>query len=269
MRADSELTPAEEQELMTFVAAHPELGAELKAYDLTRLSPDEEVVYSEKESLLRSEPSKRVIAFPQWRRYAIAAGVALLVFVSFYKYREVNKSVEDITVTHTIPVTPGNVQPVVDTSASVLPRQEEAAKTGIATVTPAQVPAAVPNHKQHKIIPLVKEEKQEQVQEKEQGVAIVKDTVVPVRSVGTVEAPPQIVKKTQPADHVDTVIAAPVLPIAEVQQQGKTKKKSLIDRLPIDESNKHQLKNLFRIAKSTYNGVSKAKQELDGGEINR
>ena len=39
LHADGELQPAEEQELMAFLDAHPELKAEMTAYDLTRLSP--------------------------------------------------------------------------------------------------------------------------------------------------------------------------------------------------------------------------------------
>jgi hypothetical protein len=264
MHADGELQPAEEQELMEFVAAHPELKAELKAYGLARLSPDETVIYSDKDSLLRSEPSKRTIAFPQWRRYAIAAGVALLLCFSFYRYREINKNTNSIAVTNTpATITPKNVQPVVDTSTAVVPKDVQAPKTDIAVITPPRKIAPATTHKQQKMVPVVREEKQEQ----ERDVAIVRDTVVPIKPVVPVDAPPQIVKKEPPVSHVDTPVAAPVLPIAEVQNDGKTKKKSFIDRLPIDESNKHQLRKIFRITKGTYAGVSKVKQELDNGEI--
>ncbi len=262
MHADGELQPAEERELMEFVAAHPELNAELKAYSLTRLSPDESFVYTDKNSLLRTEPSKRVVAFSQWRRYAIAAGVALLISFSVYKYREVNNSTNSVVVTSSpATVAPKAVQPAIDTTTTVVHQPARVPATDVAVVAHPPKPAPVANHKQHNTVPVIKEEKQER------DIAIVKDTLAPIRYVGTVDDPPQLVKIEAPANHVDTAAAVTALRIADVQDDNKIKRKSFIDRLPIDESNKHQLKNLFRFAKATYHGVSKAKQALDGGEI--
>ncbi len=263
MHADGELEPAEERELMEFVSAHPELKAELKAYSLTRLSPDETVVYTGKDSLLRTEPAKRVIAFPQWWRYAIAAGVALLLSLSFYKYREVNKIVDSIAVTN-IPatITPKTVQPIMDTNTAVVPKEIQAPKSGVAIVTPQRKIAPVTDCKQHKVAPIAREEKQEH------RVAAVKDTTTrAVQPIAPVEQPQVAVEKEQPIIRVDTTAAVAALPVPEAQDDGMPKKRSLIDRLPIDESNKNQLRKLFRVVKGTYNGVSKVKQELDTGEI--
>ena len=85
MHADGELQPTEEQELMSFVDAHPELKSELALYNRTRLPADDTIVYAHKDSLLRDETPTRIIAFPLWKRYAIAAGIAALLFVSFFK----------------------------------------------------------------------------------------------------------------------------------------------------------------------------------------
>ncbi len=263
MHADGELQPAEKQELMDFVAAHPDLKAELRAFSLTHLSPDETIVYAGKDLLLKPEPSRRIIAFPQWRRYAIAAGVALLVSLSFYKYREVNKSVDGITVTHTMPVMPKAVQPVIDTNTAFVPKEVQSPKTGVAIVTSPRKIAPVTNRRQHKpIMPLIKEEKEEQ------AVAAIKDTTTKaVQPIAPVEQPQVAVKKEQPFIHVDTTATVAALPVPEAQDDRMPKKRSLIDRLPIDESNKNQLRKLFRVAKGTYNGVNKVKQELDAGEI--
>ena len=114
---------------------------------------------------------------------------------------------------------------------------------------------------QRKTSPVAKEEKQER------EIAIAKDTAKPVRSVVPAEEPGVAVKKEKPFIQVDTTTAIAAQPTAEAQDDGTTKKRSLIDRLPLDESNKNQLKKLFRVAKGTYNGVSKAKQELENGEI--
>ena len=86
MHADGELNPAEEQALMAFVNDNPELKKELAAYTMTKLVPDTVIVFENKESLLKTEDKRRVIGFPMWQRYGIAAGVAAILFISFYKF---------------------------------------------------------------------------------------------------------------------------------------------------------------------------------------
>ena len=264
MHADGELQPAEEQELMAFVALHPELKAELKTYELTRLSPDTTVVYADKSSLLRSEPSKRIIAFPLWRRYAIAAGVALLLFVSFLKYNGGSRSKDEVAKTNTAPIAlPSIVLPVADTATDVAPRVEPAPQTNAVAVVHHSKPLpGVPRKHRDRAREtlLVREVKQEQ------EAPIVKDAVVPERTAMPVEDQP-IAKQVHQANRPDTLIPVALVQPTDQSDDAKPRKKSLIDRLPIDEANKHQLKKLFRIAKGTYSGVSKAKQELEDGEI--
>lgn len=77
--ADRELTPEQEQALLDFVAAHPELKPELEAYAATRLQPDETLVFAEKETLIKTEPGGRTVWLGGWKTYAAAAGVILFI----------------------------------------------------------------------------------------------------------------------------------------------------------------------------------------------
>lgn len=81
--ADGELGKEEEQELLAFVAEHPQLQAELNAYAATRLQPDTGIVFADKESLLKTEGgSSRAIWPGNWKTYAAAASVIL--FITFF-----------------------------------------------------------------------------------------------------------------------------------------------------------------------------------------
>lgn len=81
--ADGELSKEEEQALLDFVALHPKLKAELDAYAATRLQPDMEVVFADKESLIKTAGGGRTMTLGNWKAYAAAA--CLLVFaVVFY-----------------------------------------------------------------------------------------------------------------------------------------------------------------------------------------
>ncbi|MCB0695785.1 MAG: hypothetical protein KDC07_00390 [Chitinophagaceae bacterium] len=77
--ADGELNHEDEQALLAFVAQHPELQAELKAYAATRLQPDTTIVFEGKEDLMKDEPRKGAIWLNGWKTYAAAASVILFI----------------------------------------------------------------------------------------------------------------------------------------------------------------------------------------------
>ncbi|MBW7912220.1 MAG: hypothetical protein H3C54_00600 [Taibaiella sp.] len=54
--ADRELTPEQEKALLDFVALHPELKPELEAYAATRLQPEEAMIFTGKDALIKTEP---------------------------------------------------------------------------------------------------------------------------------------------------------------------------------------------------------------------
>jgi len=83
--ADNELNEAELKALMAFVEEHPELKKELNAYAATKLVPDEELVFGNKDILLKKGGSD-TIALNRWYYYAAAA--AVLFFAVFIVNRE-------------------------------------------------------------------------------------------------------------------------------------------------------------------------------------
>lgn len=112
--ADGELKPEEEQELLAFVAANPELEAELKAYAATRLLPDESIVFDNKESLLKTAEPARRIALGNWKMYAAAACVLLVAILFAIDRRDMEEippvAIAEETVTE--PVTKNPSQPI-------------------------------------------------------------------------------------------------------------------------------------------------------------
>ena len=88
MHADGELSPEQEQALMSFLYEHPDLQGDLTAFTMTKMVPDATETYALKDTLLRPEAAAKpvVMAFPQWRRYAVAAAVVALLAVPGYKY---------------------------------------------------------------------------------------------------------------------------------------------------------------------------------------
>ena len=82
--ADKELTKVEEKALLNFVAQHPELKPELDAYASVVLTPDTNIVFSEKKDLLKESPKASIISFSRHKfYYAAAASVIALLFILF------------------------------------------------------------------------------------------------------------------------------------------------------------------------------------------
>src|SRR5690349_9629178 len=85
LEADGELDEAGQKELHAFVAKHPELKKELAAYMATRLQPDTELVFTNKDTLLKKGGSSRTISMRSLWTYGAAAAVLLLVAVTIIK----------------------------------------------------------------------------------------------------------------------------------------------------------------------------------------
>lgn len=112
--ADRELTPEQEKALLDFVARHPELKAEMEAYAATRLQPDEAMVFTGKDALIKTEPGGKTIWLGGWKAYA-AAACAILFIVLFGINRHSKEEIQPVVVkneTITEPVT--TPPPVID-----------------------------------------------------------------------------------------------------------------------------------------------------------
>src|SRR5260221_14455169 len=73
---DNELTDAERIEFFKFAAAHSLVQEELDIYQQTKLQPEKEVVFANKEILYRREEKTPVVTM-QWWKIAVAAAVIL------------------------------------------------------------------------------------------------------------------------------------------------------------------------------------------------
>lgn len=107
LHADRELTPEQEKALLDFVALHPELKPELEAYAATRLQPEEAMIFTGKDALIKTEPVGKTMWLGGWKAYAAAASVILFI-VLFSINRHSTKETQPVVVknqTITEPVT--------------------------------------------------------------------------------------------------------------------------------------------------------------------
>lgn len=136
LAADGELGDEELAQLQEFIKQHPELENEWKLYMATRLQPDETLVYTAKETLLKKET--KTITFGKWWMYAAAACLAILIAIPLLRTGEEIKPADEIVQTKTTiseppiktePASPENKPGPTETSEAV-------AKTGLATQLP-------------------------------------------------------------------------------------------------------------------------------------
>lgn len=114
MAADGELGETELQALHAFVAQHPELKQELAAYMATQLVPDTELVYENKESLMKRGGGRTMSLRNLWVSGA-AAAVILMVAITITKQKRNEEG--PLPVAHNQTATPA---PAVPDSAEEL-----------------------------------------------------------------------------------------------------------------------------------------------------
>ncbi|MBC8172638.1 MAG: hypothetical protein H7X71_01920, partial [Chitinophagales bacterium] len=76
---EGNLTRQQEKQLTHFLEAHPELRAELELFQHTKLRPDMNLVFENKE-ILKKQETGRVITMASWKKYSIGVAAALLLF---------------------------------------------------------------------------------------------------------------------------------------------------------------------------------------------
>lgn len=107
---DDELTDEQKNVVEKFVAENPSLQKELSLLQQTKLQP-EEIVFTNKESLYRSEEKVRPIVI-NWRRVAVAAvlllGIGFATFSILNKKKISNGVGEEVAKTNEQKSTPGN-----------------------------------------------------------------------------------------------------------------------------------------------------------------
>lgn len=249
--ADGELGHEDELALMAFVETNPELKNELALFGHTRLTYDPSEVYPDKSSLLKTEPAKRIIGFPAWRRYSIAAGIAALIFIGLFRYLPLNKDNGVIVKKDTVkPQTPILVLSKVDSTRIETP-QNQALHT---SPVPAPANFIAHNKKNNPVKQEIKEAPVDQKVAEKRNTEIHDSAIINTLTVAAI--------KEIPGDNVNTVIVAVKdIPNYTVKENTNVVKKTLWDRLPIDDLKK---KKLAAIAGAVANISGDADADNDG-----
>lgn len=267
MHADGELSPAEEQALMSFLYEHPELQHELTAFSMTKLIPNDDLVYTRKVTLLKPAGGAAVVPFAPWKKYAVAAGVAAILLFGTYRivYNEVRHT-PDIAATTDVPTS--------HTPATTVPAQQVAAATPAAGNT-ATEPATI------------KEEAHTGTQVPATHRAIAQahqltstlNAAVANQNMGeknnrnrqelaAIEKP---INQVKPAEMIAwenntknlTPVVTNVPPAAiYVYEDNEETKQSIVEKLPIDELKKEGMENVVTAMANGYDKINAIKKEL-------
>ncbi|HXS38492.1 MAG TPA: hypothetical protein VN721_17445 [Flavipsychrobacter sp.] len=236
---DGELNAEERQELEAFVKLHPELQDEVELYSLTRLTPDTAHIFPDKELLLKKEPVKRAINPKYLWSYGIAAGVAAILFITFWNKQKPQENVVITTAKH-------------ETFVPAIKQPEQTQK---------QVTIAVKNGKKHLFKTHVKQPAiplpiAKTTVNKNDSVATVSTYQSPMVPVAIVPVKEITVTDTQRIERINT--AQPEL----VSNNKVATKKSLLETLPIDEDKKKEIENLQHVVTNTLQEISVAHEDI-------
>jgi len=264
MHADGELSPSQEQELMSFLYEHPELQHELTAFNMAKLIPDDNLVYTRKVSLLKPEGSAAVIPFAPWKRYAIAAGVAALVMLGGYNiwnytidestavvatrdgdttHRPAEGAVAINKVPETIPATSVTPVEVKEPATIITDEKQKTAIKGLAKVEPGKMA----NAKQLAA-----------AQDVHANATAIAANETPIN---TVKPAALVVYKNIP--EISSAVVTNVPPAAIYVYEGNNETKaSIVDKLPIDELKKEGMENVVTAMANGYDKINAIKQGI-------
>ncbi len=246
MHADGELTPHDEQDLMKFIKLHPELESELNLYGQLRFTPDKSVVFIDKDKLIKPDAVKKIIAFPVWLKYSIAAGIALLIFSAAFKFVNNRKEGNELAVKDTIKV---NIPAKPDSAAAITIVQNQ----------PKQLPVIVDNNtirKHHvnstnKIATVLKPVRPNTIlQATDNGVKTknreTEISSLPVAVTSTINTEPDVRLAHGPKDITEF----------KIQAEAQAPKSKLWNMLPMDDIKKKQLEHLAGVVAEAYTEIS-------------
>ena len=246
MHADGELTPHEVQDLMDFIKRHPELEKELVAYQQLHFAPDASVVLIDKEKLIKPLPAKKVIAFPIWLKYSLAAGIALLIFIGAFKFGSNKKEGNELAVKDTMksnitvqhnhpttipdePVTP-KLLPLVTNKKANKPQIDRTIKA-IATAHKTIRHNAIIPHTENDINPKP---------------LVAELTSLPIANVNNIHTEPDTRLVHGPKE----------IPELTIQTESKLANNILWNMLPMTEIKKKQLEHLAGALAEAYTDIS-------------
>lgn len=264
MHADGELSPSQEQELMSFLYEHPELQHELTAFSMTKLIPDDNLVYTRKVSLLKPEGGTVVIPFAPWKRYAIAAGVAALVMLGGYNiWNHAPEATTTVAANHNTDVTNKPAQRAVAVN-------EGPETPGPANATPADVKEPAPIASVQKNEPqgnsIAKTESNKPANRKHtvtEQTTHADNTLLAANEtpINTVKPTAMVAYKNIP--EISSAAVTNVPPAAIYVYEGDNEMKaSIVDKLPIDELKKEGMENVVTAMANGYDKINAIKQGI-------
>jgi hypothetical protein len=243
---DGELQPAEVQQLMAFLDQNPQLKEELPLFEAAILVPDTTQVFAAKATLLKEEPM-RIIAFPMWQRYSIAAGVAAILFISFFTLWNKGGGEQITEVAKVQTPKPAAVAPV----ASVAPVQP-----GAETSTPIQEEQSA----QHEVKALAASEKKMKNITKERRVEQVVAVNTPKEYMEKIEGSPVTAFATETRQLPIVAIATPPVSLPAMDKAGESK--SFLDKLPMEDIKKEGVNDMINAVAVTYKKMNNIKHTI-------
>lgn len=264
MHADGELSPSQEQELMSFLYDHPEYQHELTAFSMSKLIPDDNLVYTRKVSLMKPESGAIAIPFAPWKRYAIAAGVAALVMLGGY-------NIWNYTANDTTALAANND---IDTTKRIA-ESEVALNNARETTTPATfIPdevkksvAVAPEAKQKANASGIAKVETSKPAESKKNIPA-QDAYANAAAVAANETTITTVKPTaivayKNIPEISEAVVTNVPPATIYMQEGdKETKVSIVDKLPIDELKKEGMENVVTAMANGYDKINAIKQGI-------
>jgi hypothetical protein len=273
MHADGELSPSEEQELMNFLYEHPELQSELTAFSMTKMIPDTDIVFEKQDALMQPEEGKKVIAFPVWRKYAVAAGVAAIFLVSYWKLH--TGSTEEMTTVAAVtnpPAATTPVAPATNPTENTTPQQNT---KNTNNSTPASIRTTETQVQQHKTMLASNTTKPDRVKQMNRvnvakntthETAVAANTTITTEQINRVEPAEMIAWKNQ--ENFSEVFVTNVPPASINMYEGHERgTHSIIDVLPIDELKKKGMEQVASAVATGYNKVHALREEISGSAI--
>lgn len=273
MHADGELSPSEEQELMNFLYEHPELQSELTAFSMTKMIPDTDIVFEKKDALMQPVEGKKVIAFPVWRKYAVAAGVAAIFLVSYWKLH--TGSTEEVTTVAAVTNPPAATTPVTPTenpTENNIPTQNTNNTNNTTAATTNTTETRAPQQKTMLAANTTKHDRVKHA-DRVNGVknttharAVAANNTVATEQINPVVPAEMIAWKNQ--ENFSEVFVTNVPPASIYMHEGDEKgTNSIIDKLPIDELKKKGMEHVASAVATGYNKVHALREEISGSAI--
>ncbi len=268
LSADGELSAEEERELMAFLELNPALKAEMDTYASLKLVPDEELVYTDKQSLLKPETNKQIFIPRLYRSYGIAAGILLLIGTSYIIFEKSQRNPIETNNVATLPVKDTNHQntKIVNADSQKSQPITPAPKpNNIQVVVKSVAPASTHKNNPKELIRPLHQSPVHTVptQANENLVARVEQAVL--TSLPMMDAQ-QIasthILKTDTLNFITTE-SEPIVATLSADE----KRRSFIDKLPLTEVKKEGLAKVSGAIVNTYDQIQSLKKEVESTNV--